>query len=238
MHPRRQTLPNSSYSHVFFRTHNKQFLFKERHIKNRLLYLWAKYKHKYGIKIYEFIIMDNHCHLKVKARCTRQLGNFMRTVNSQIARFINYCSDRDSQAIRERYKSPLISCSRYGRKVMQYIWLNRYKATGSNPLKDPYCSASWRLNSDLYKYFAKNENDEALFEYLLDSDEDIYGDNPRRFVIDLLNEALGKLEEFDAKVFENSHTIGDNIAVKARTSILSAFRHEKNPWPSHWIHEN
>lgn len=237
MYPRRQTLPNKTYSHVFFRAHNKQFLFKSPKVKARFLYLWAKYKRKFGVKIYEFIIMDNHCHLKIKARCTRQLGNFMRTVNSQIARYINDLLGRDSQAIRERYKSPMISNSEYSRKVMQYIWLNRYKVSGTNPITDPYCSIAWRQNSKLAKYFAYDDDQLLLFEGLLDTDNDLYGNNPRKFCLDLLNAAMGSLEDFDPSIFENCHTIGDSVAVSARTAIISAFRHEKNPWPSHWIHE-
>ena len=37
----------------------------------------------------------------------------MRTVNSQLARFINKFFDRDSQAIRERFKSPEITSDDY-----------------------------------------------------------------------------------------------------------------------------
>ena len=146
MYPRRQILPNNSYSHVFFRCHNRNFFLKERHVKDYLLALWAKYKSRYSVQIFEFIIMDNHAHLLVKAKSTENLSHFMRTVNSLLARYINKTFGRDSQAIRERFKSPLICSSHYARNVMQYIWLNRRKiASSSNPLKDPYCSASWRV---------------------------------------------------------------------------------------------
>ncbi len=82
-----------------------------------------KYKKKYKIKIFEFILIDNHNHLLVKAALTEALGHFMRTVNSLLARHINKSFNRDSQAARERFKSPLISNMTYAHKTMQYICL-------------------------------------------------------------------------------------------------------------------
>ena len=167
--------------------------------------------------------------MKVKASCTMQLGNFMRVVNSQIARYINYILERDSQAIRERYKSPMIADFSYGLKVMQYIWLNRFKVNNSNPINDPFNSIAWRQNPELVRYFSKNTEDEELFRNLLDSDEDIYGKSAQKFTLDLLNAALGEIQEFDKTVFENSHTIGNSDYVLMRKKTLSAFRRENIP---------
>ncbi len=63
MYARRYIIMNKSFSHVFFRYHNRQFFFDKAVVKNFLLQLWAKYKKKYGVKIIDFIIMDNHAHL-------------------------------------------------------------------------------------------------------------------------------------------------------------------------------
>ena len=82
---RRHIIPNKSLAHVFFRCHNRQFFLKPSHIKEYLILLLAKYKKKYGIKIYEAIIMDNHTHLLVESPNAEALGNFMRTVNSLLA---------------------------------------------------------------------------------------------------------------------------------------------------------
>ncbi|MBP6218389.1 MAG: transposase [Oligoflexales bacterium] len=108
--------------------------------------LWAKYKNRYSIKIFDFIIMDNHIHMLVQTTRAEHLGHFMRTVNSQLARHINKFFDRDSQAIREIYKSPMITNVRYVQNVQQYIWLNRYKVNKTRPDQDPFCSVSWRRN--------------------------------------------------------------------------------------------
>ena len=224
-------LPNGSLSHVTFRCHNRQFLFTDAMVKNFILHLWSRYKTRYGIKIFEFIIMDNHCHMLIRAPSTEALGHFMRTVNSQIARFVNCTMDRDSQVIRERYKSPLISSPQYALKTMQYIWLNRYKVNGNSPLQDPYCSASWRNNPGLVGRLADNREEKRRLLALLDTDTSLYDGNVRRFVLNLLNQAFSGIGELVTAVFGHGHTIGDKDAVEFRTGLLKAFRHEKNPWP-------
>ena len=233
MYARKQILPNNSYSHVFFRCHNRLFFLKPHHVKDYLLSLWAKFKKRYGVKIYEFIILDNHAHLLVKAESTEALGHFMRTVNSLLARYINKFFKRDSQAIRERYKSPLIASMIYAQRVMQYIWLNRHKIDKSNPLKDPYCSASWRVNKIIPKFDLKDE-EQASLSALLDFDALLYPSKLERFVQDLLNAAIGNLLELEASAMVHGHTIGDKEVVTYRSELMATFRRQRNPCPS-WV---
>ena len=221
-------------AHVFFRCHNRQFFLKDRAAKLFLLNLWAKYKHRYQVKIFDFIIMDNHAHLLVQTPSAEHLGHFMRTVNSQLARYINHHNERDSQAIRERYKSPLITNTRYLQATMKYIWLNRYKVTKHRPEHDPFCSASWRLNSGVITNLASDDQEAARFSKLLDSYKDLpvpITKNIRQFVRGLLNEALASIAADDQKVFEGSHTIGDQSDIEFRAELLGAFRREEHvPW--------
>lgn len=233
MYARKQILPNNSYSHVFFRCHNRQFLLKDDHVKDYLLLQWSKYKKRYQIEIYEFIIMDNHAHLLVRAKSTEALGHFMRTVNSLLARYINRSLARDSQAIRERYKSPLVTSMRYCHKLMQYIWLNRHKTNPQhNPMRDRYCSASWRTNPAILNSFQMKNEDIEIIRSLLDMDEHIYPEKIGRFVRDLLNAALGNASSGIFKDMIHGHTIGDTNAVSFRSELLNSFRRQKNPRPS------
>lgn len=176
--------------------------------------------------------MDNHAHLLIKIPNQLSLSNFMRTVNSLLARFINKHFKRDSQAIRERFKSPIVSTESYFLKLMPYIWLNRFKVDGSKPQTDLYCSACWRLNTGCYSKIALNQEEEKLFEQLLDSYETANinpGKSVRRFILNLLNAAISKISTLNKEIFENSHTIGDREAVSFRSELLSAFRREAVP---------
>lgn len=237
MYPRRHIIEHRSVCHVTFRCHNRQFLLAPKEVKVFLLLLWAKYKRKYNVRIYDFIIMDNHVHLMLRAEGAESLAGFMRTVNFQLARFINKYFERDSQAIRERYKSPVINDARYQMNVMKYIWLNRHKANKkARAEKDPFCSASWRLTPSCINGLSGDKEERAALAGLLDSysslpeplcQRDVKSE--RRLVRKLLGEAYAKVEELFDKLFENSHTIGDAIVTRARAEILSAFRKKYAP---------
>ena len=210
---------------------------KPDHVKDYLLLLWAKFKKRYQVEIFEFIIMDNHAHVLLKAKSTEALGHFMRTVNSLLAKYINRTFKRDSQAIRERYKSPLIASSRYVRKVMQYIWLNRFKVNKLNPLSDRYCSASWRINHGIIAKLRFNSDESLLIKSLLDHDDLLYPASPketRSFVRDLLNSALSIFCDRIDETMVHGHTIGDEESRGFRSELLSAFRRQRNPRPT-WL---
>ena len=231
MYPRRLILNNNSYSHVFFRCHNRHHFLKPPVIKKYFLWLLAKYKVKYGVKVYEFIIMDNHVHLLIKSECTSKLGDFMRVVNSQLARKINQHFKRDSQAIRERYKSPCVSHHGYMLSLMKYIWFNRLRVDKtSDPKQDPYCSLSWRLGNtnpqSLYELEEDKENISTLLDPISELPLELTDTSPT-FISKMISKAMKALSSLTQKVFENSHTIGDTEAVRFRGEALSAFSRQK-----------
>lgn len=229
---RRNIVTPGSYSHVFFRCHDRQYFLKDTAVKIFLLFLWCRYKVKYGIKIFDFAIMDNHAHIFLQAKDAECLGQFMRTVNSQLARFINFFYKRDSQAIRERYKSPLITNNVYMVNVVQYIWLNRYKVDGADPRFDPFISLSWRMHFDLIKGVFAKEKGAELLNTLLDSYDElpVEIDGSFRGLTHMVNEAIQNIKSFAAGIYEHSHTIGDATAVAFRSELLSAFRQPRYPW--------
>ena len=238
MIPRRHIIPNRSLSHVFFRCHNRQFLLKPNHVKEYLILLWARFKEKYGIKIYEAIVLDNHAHLLLKAPSSEALGNFMRTVNSLLARYINHTFKRDSQAIRERYKSPLITSGQYFKNAMTYIWLNRYKIDKSNPLTDPYCSAAWRSYQEYLLRMGDNDKERALLSKLLDDHEDIYpkgAKETKHMIIDMLNASIGSLNALADIMNASTHTIGDEQAINFRGELLKSMKKEAIPWKEEFL---
>lgn len=237
MYSRRTILPfANSMTHVFFRCHNRQMFFKPKEIKERLLILMATYKERYQIRVVDFIVMDNHAHFVFKIRSAELLGHFMRTVNSQLARAINLYFDRDSQALRERYKSPMIDGQKYLYGTIQYVWMNRYRINKkANPQFDPYCSASWRLRSR-YKIIiepkSKADKINNLLACLLDSYEELgicKKDETKELVRQLLCQGVAKISSLTAKIYANLHTIGDALTVSYRAELISAFRRSTGP---------
>ncbi len=242
MYPRRIILqqPNT-LTHVFFRCHNRQMFLGPSAIKDFLLLLIARNKTKYQIRVIDFIIMDNHAHFVFKINSAELLGHFMRTVNSQLARKINSYFDRDSQAIRERYKSPMICNEKYLLNTIQYIWMNRFRVNKKmRPESDRYCSAYWRLNNPYLlksKPETKEDRDHNFLSNLLDS-YDYLGfcrkRETKKFVIQLINHAISEIAKLSAHIFTNSHTISDQCTVSYRRELVRSFkRGQAPPIPAH-----
>ena len=77
-------------------------------------------------------------------------------------------------------------------------WLNRYKIDRTSPDKDPYCSASWRLNpSVIHRAKYKDEDVPKLATLLDDYDNlEVASCNVKKFVRDLLNSALSRAKDY------------------------------------------
>ena len=232
MYSRRQIVEENSYAHVTFRCLNREFLFKADEVKQFIILSWFRYFKRYGIKIFAFIVMDNHAHMVVQTPGPEELGHFMRTVNSQIARFVNKFYDRDSHALKERYRSPVISNDVYMRRTLQYVWLNRYKIDGKDPKLDPYCSLSWKMHPKIFqRIFCKYKRAEHL-DSLLTSLKKLpvpYLETYRELQ-NLLNEARSKIASLTKEIFQNCHTIGDEAVVKYRSEYLSASQKNYVSW--------
>ncbi len=118
----------------------------------------------------------------------------------------------------------------YAHKTMQYIWFNRYKINSSNnPIKDPYCSAAWRINPLTISKINISDEEKLTLVNLLDSDDYIYPKKIIKFVRDLIYSAMGRLMDLNNASLTHGHTIGDREAVKFRSELLSSFRRLKSP---------
>lgn len=231
MSPRRVIIQDRSLVHLYFRCHNQSFYLKDHVVKKHILRLWAKYKKRYNVRIFDFNIMDNHAHLVARVENPESLGDFMRTVNSQIASFVNKRLEKDSQVLKDRYKSKLVSTVSYLGKLIDYVWTNRYKVDKqAKPETDIFCSASWRLNPYVAESFASNEKEIEMFKELLDPYEAVginTNGNTIKFVRDRLNaimsayKNLHKLHEF---ISACRHTIGDVKSIAQRSEIIKAYR--------------
>ena len=192
-------------AHITFRCHNREFLFEDDSVKDFIITLWKKYKKVYGIKLFECIVLDNHAHALVMFPNQPALSDFMRTVNSQISRFVNKLLDRDSQVIRERFRSPVVRKWKYFRNVISYIWKNAQDVMGqgSDPKKYAYSSLHMRLFQP--KSAAQLLDDYGAAGYSI-------GPSFQSFAESICN-ALPKTN-FSPQVFENVHTVDDDAKIR------------------------
>lgn len=201
-------LKDSSYTHITFRCLNREFFFKSSEVKNQILKIWRAYFEKYQIKIFDYVIMDNHCHLLVSFKTVSGLASFMRITNSLIARAVNKFLKRDS----ERYKSPRIENTSYLKNTIGYIWFNIFRERNIDPKNYKYCSLFKRI---------RELNDPLLSSYKNLPLE--LGKSIISFVQNLYK-AFKKESNtnnlFEVSVFEHSHTIGSIFERETRTAYF------------------
>lgn len=106
--PRRHILFEDSLFHVTWQCHNRDFLLKPKWAKQFLYDLLLKYKDKYEMTFFSYIIMDNHLHLSGQAPRLDKFSKFFQVVHSSLAKEINKRRNRCGQVIRDRFKSPLL----------------------------------------------------------------------------------------------------------------------------------
>ncbi len=198
-------LHNASISHLIFRCHNREFLLENDAVKDFIITLWIKYKKVYKIAIFEFNILDNHAHFLAKFPTQKALSDFMRTVNSQIARFVNTLLHRDSQVLRERFRSPVVREWKYFRQVVSNIWRNTHDALGED------CDLKNYKYSSLHARYFKTELAGKLLD---DYDKAGYslGTSFHVFAESICNELSDNT--FRPQVFENLHTVDDEAKIK------------------------
>jgi REP element-mobilizing transposase RayT len=236
MTPRKHIINNNSLAHIIFRCHDRNNFLEPECVKKKALLLLARYKQRYGIKIHDFCIMDNHVHIALTAPSADLLGNFMRTVESQLARFINSHFKRDSQALRERYKSLLVIGADYVRNLTKYIYMNRFRVNKLQPQCDYYCSAYWRLRKP-HKWIPNATSDEDKDNNLLAKLLDDYDlqrapkeSSTATYIAALIAEALEQIKaEEEFSKYERGHTIGDEHSVNYRSEVINAYRRNTGP---------
>jgi hypothetical protein len=77
----------------------------------------------YAIKLYGYVLMENHFHLLVKTPLGN-LGEFMRRFNISYTGYFNYRHKRSGHLYQGRYKSILVDKDNYLSILSRYIHLN------------------------------------------------------------------------------------------------------------------
>lgn len=83
---------------------------------------------KNNVKIHAFVLMTNHVHLLVSGQNRHDIPNMMQSLGRSFVRYINIIYHRTGTLWEGRYKSSIVSTSRYFLAVSRYIELNPIRA--------------------------------------------------------------------------------------------------------------
>jgi len=152
--PRQLILQEGSLFHVTWQCHNRDFLLKPLWTKKLLYSLLLKYKSKYDMTIFSYMMMDNHLHISGQAPSLEKFSKYFQVVNSVFAKAVNKRKNRYGQVIRDRFKSPLLEDEDVLLEEMAYHDLNEVRCGKSD---DPSQS---EMSS--YFYYAHGKLDPLL----------------------------------------------------------------------------
>lgn len=147
----RNIIENGIY-HLMCRGNNKQFIFSENNDYLKYLELLEKYKNKYNIIIYNFVLMINHIHLLITCNLGKELSAFMKCLNLSYSTYYRKKSDRIGYFYQGRFKSIIVDSGKYLIECARYIEYN--------PVKVNICSSpeEYIWSSARYYFFDEYSN--------------------------------------------------------------------------------
>jgi len=124
--PRIQT-PDQIY-HVINRGNNRHDVFRSDNDFAEYLYLLERYKHKFSIKLYHYVLMPNHIHLLLEPTIENTLARFMQGITLAHTLRVNKKYGLVGHLWQGRYKNILIKRANRLLACGRYIELNPVRA--------------------------------------------------------------------------------------------------------------
>ena len=109
--------------HVTCRGNERKEIFKDDRDRKRFLEILAYSSKIYNIKIFSYMLMENHFHLLIETPLGN-LGEFMRHFNITYTGYYNRRHNRTGHLYQGRYKSILVDKESYLSVLSRYIHLN------------------------------------------------------------------------------------------------------------------
>jgi REP element-mobilizing transposase RayT len=120
--PLRVEYPGAVY-HITCRGNEKKAIFRDRHDQESFLDILVESKKIYNIRLFAYVLMDNHFHLLLETPLGN-LAQFMRRFNITYTSYFNRFHNRVGHLFQGRYKSILVEKESYLNELSRYIHLN------------------------------------------------------------------------------------------------------------------
>lgn len=114
--------------HVINRGNAKQTLFYDDADRRYILELLRRYKFKYGVRVYHYVLMNNHIHLLIEPTNPHTISKFMQGITGGYARYFNKKRQSMGHVWQSRFRCIPIETDSYYVRCAQYIELNPVRA--------------------------------------------------------------------------------------------------------------
>jgi putative transposase len=127
--PRRArfTIENGTY-HVMVRGNNRDNIFHDDSDYRKYLELIKENKEKYKLKIYHYVLMDNHAHMIIRSPEGKSLSAVMKKIAITYTRYYRKKYGGIGHFFQDRFKSFLIQEGIYLLECGRYVELNPVRA--------------------------------------------------------------------------------------------------------------
>ncbi|MHB1454837.1 MAG: transposase [Saccharofermentanales bacterium] len=147
--------------HIYQRGNNRAYIFNDRYDKAMLLAIIKETMDKYPCFFLYYVLMDNHYHLMIEM-IDDELGVVMRDINRCYSKYYNKKYDRIGTIFGDRYKSQIVSDTRYFLKLLHYMANNPVKA---DLVRHP-SQYRWSAHCEMISKQARRIDREKLLSYI------------------------------------------------------------------------
>jgi putative transposase len=111
--PRWMQLADDAAYHVLSRGHNRETIFADADDCRYFLALLARYRQRFGLRLYHYCLMTNHFHLLVQLDQPRRLSSLMAGLLLAYVRYCNAGHGFVGHLFQGRFNSPLVQRQTY-----------------------------------------------------------------------------------------------------------------------------
>ena len=154
--PRKQQWTEEACYHVMNRGHNRERIFGDDDDRRHFLGLLARYRERFGLRLYHYCLMTNHFHVLVQLERPADLS---RWLSGMLRAYVHYFNRRYrfvGHLWQGRFKSPAIQCEGYLLSCGRYI--------ERNPLEAGLVTEPWQYAWSSCRAYASGAADPLLAE--------------------------------------------------------------------------
>ena len=119
--PRKQQWTEEACYHVMNRGHNRERIFGDDDDRRHFLGLLARYRERFGLRLYHYCLMTNHFHVLVQLERPADLSKWLAGMLRAYVHYFNRRYRFVGHLWQGRFKSPAIQCEGYLLSCGRYI---------------------------------------------------------------------------------------------------------------------
>src|SRR6266540_2936538 len=94
--------------HIISRGNNREWIFDDEEDFGKYLEICKRYKERYGFKLYNWVLMNNHVHLLLETKEGSNLSKIMQGINLAYTIWFNRKNRKVGHLWQDRFKSIII----------------------------------------------------------------------------------------------------------------------------------